>query len=55
MIKTIRQELKQDGFNVSISKLCRWFEIPRSTVYCKPTKAPARMQERLVKPIKEII
>jgi len=55
MIETIRQGLKQDGFEVSISKLCRWFEIPRRTVYYKPTKAPAKVQERFVKPIKEMI
>jgi putative transposase len=47
MIETIRQGLKQDGFDVSISKLCRWFEMPRRMVYYKPTKAPAKLQERL--------
>ncbi len=51
MIETIRQGLKQEGFEVSISKLCRWFEIPRRTVYYKPTKAPAKVQERFVQPI----
>jgi len=55
MIETIRQGLKQDGFDVSISKLCLWFEIPRRTVYYKPTKAAAKVQERFVKPIKEMI
>ena len=55
MIETIRQGLKQDGFEVSISKLCRWFEIPRRTVYYKPTKTPAKVQERFVQPIKEMI
>jgi len=55
MIETIRQGLKQDGFDVSISKLCRWFEIPRRTAYYKPTKAPAKVQERFVQPIKEMI
>jgi putative transposase len=55
MIETIRQGLKQEGFEVSISKLCRWFEIPRRTVYYKPTKAPAKVQERFVQPIKEMI
>ncbi len=55
MIETIRQGLKQDGFDVSISKLCRCFEIPRRTAYYKPTKAPAKVQERFVAPIKEMI
>jgi hypothetical protein len=27
------QGLKEDGYSVSISKLCRWFEVPRRTVY----------------------
>ena len=31
MIETIRQGLKEDGFIVSISKLCQWFDIPRRT------------------------
>ena len=55
MIETIRQGLKQEGFEVSISKLCRWFEVPRRTVYYKPTKAAAKVQERFVQPIKEMI
>jgi putative transposase len=55
MIETIRQAMKQDGFEVSISKLCRCFEIPRRTVYCRPTKAPTKVRERFVKPITEMI
>ena len=55
MIEAIRQGLKQDGFAISISKLCWWFEIPRRTVNFTPTKAPAKVQERFVKPIKEMI
>ena len=48
MIETFRQGLKQDGFDGSISKLCRWFEILRRRVHYKPTKAPAKLRERLV-------
>ena len=55
MIETIRQGLKQDGFDVAISKLCLRFEIPHRTVYHKPTKAAAKVQERFVKPIKDMI
>ena len=33
MIETIRQGLKDDGYTVSISQLCRWIDIPRCTVY----------------------
>lgn len=32
MIETIRQGLKAEGVEVSISKLCQWFAIPRRTV-----------------------
>lgn len=35
MIQTIQQGLKEDGFEVSIAKLCRWFNVPRRTVYYK--------------------
>ena len=55
MIETIRQGLKQDGFDVSISKLCKWFEIPRRTVYYHPTKAEPKVQEHLLSPIKAMI
>ena len=55
MIETIRQGLKADGFAVSISKLCRWFGVPRRTVYDKPVKAEPVVQERFVAPIKAMI
>ena len=29
MIEMIRQGLKADGIDVSTSKLCQWFEVPR--------------------------
>ena len=46
MIETIRQGLIQDVFDVSVCKLCLWFEIPHRTVYYTPSKAPAKVQER---------
>ena len=55
MIETIRQGLKAEGYDVSISKLCQWFEVPRRTVYYKPTKAPPKVQERFAAPIKAMI
>ncbi len=55
MIETIRQGLKEDGIDVSISKLCRWFEVPRRTVYYRPVKAEPKVQERFAKPIKAMI
>ena len=55
MILSIQQGLLEDGFKVSIEKLCRWFEVPRRTVYYKPTKAAPKLNEQLVKPIKDMI
>ncbi len=55
MIETIRQGLQADGITVSISKLCRWFGVPRRTVYYKPVKAEPVVQERFVAPIKAMI
>jgi putative transposase len=36
MIEAIRQGLKEDGFEVSISKLCRWFGVPSPAVRAWP-------------------
>lgn len=55
MIEMIRQRLKDDGFDVSISKLFRWFAVPRRTVYSRPTKAEPKVQERFATPIKALI
>jgi hypothetical protein len=41
--------------DVSISKLGKWFEVPRRTVYYRPTKAEPKIQERLLTPIKAMI
>ncbi len=51
----IRQGLQADGITVSISKLCRWFEVPRRTVYYRPVKAVSTLQDRFVAPIKVMI
>lgn len=55
MIEMIRQGLKEDGYTVSISKLCQWFGIPRRTVYYKPTKATPKVNPALAEPIKAMI
>jgi putative transposase len=55
MIQTIQQSLKDDGIDVSISKLCTWFGMPRRTMYYKSTKAEPKAQERFVGPIKAMI
>src|SRR5690625_1768827 len=56
MIKTIRQGLKEDGYNVSIAKLCRWFNVPRRTMYYKAvTNAARKIQVRFAMSIKAMI
>lgn len=52
MILQIQQGLFEDGLKVSIEKLCQWFEVPRRTVYYRPTKAAPKVNEAYVKPIK---
>ena len=55
MILSLQQGLAQDGFKVSLVKLCHWFEMPLRTVYYRSTKAPPKVQEHFVKPIKAMI
>jgi putative transposase len=55
MIETVQQGLEADGFKVPMTKLCRWFEVPRRTVYYRPTKAAPKVQEQIVVPIKAMI
>ena len=55
MIETIRQRLQADGITVSISKLCRWFDVLRRAMYYRPVKAAPKLQDRLVSPIKAMI
>ncbi|HEX4856838.1 MAG TPA: hypothetical protein VFV28_08490 [Limnobacter sp.] len=55
MILQVQQGLPEDGLKVSIDKFCLWFEVPRRTVYYKPTKAAPKINQAYVKPIKAII
>jgi putative transposase len=55
MIETVRQGLKEDRFDVSISNLRKWFEIPRRNVYYRPTKPEPAVQEHLLTAIKAMI
>jgi len=52
---SIRQGLKDDWLEVSISQLCRWFEVPRRTQYYRPTKATPVVKPALAEPIKAMI
>jgi hypothetical protein len=44
MILQIQRGLREDGFMVPMAKLCRWFDVPRRTVYYKPIKAKPKVQ-----------
>ncbi len=55
MIETIRQGLHKEGVVVSISQLCRWFEVLRRTFYYQSVKAPPKVQARFAEPIKAMI
>ena len=47
--------MKDDGVRVSICQLCRWFEVPRRTVYYRPRKAPPKVRAEFAGPIKALI
>ena len=51
----IQQGLRDEGFEVSMVKLCRWFGMARRTVYYRPTKTPAVVDPALAAPIKALI
>jgi len=55
VIETIRQGLQAEGITVSISKLCRWFGVPRRTVYYKPVKSAPKVDPKFATPIKAMI
>lgn len=38
-----------------VTKLCTWFDVPRRTIYYKPTKAAPKLDEKFVQPIKALI
>ena len=56
MIQAIQQGLKEEGFEVSVAPLCRWFEVPRRSVYYRLVKKSApKVQVRFVQPVKDLI
>lgn len=54
-MRSIQQGLKEEGFAVPMTKLCRWFEVARRTTYCKLTRTPAKVKAELAEPIKAMI
>jgi len=55
MISDLQQGLKGDGFEVSISQLCRWFGVARRSFYYQPVKADPVVRPELATPIKALI
>ena len=47
---TIQQGPREDGFEVSMVKLCRWFGVARRSVYYRPTKASPTVKSELAVP-----
>jgi putative transposase len=52
VIQTVKQGLEAEGVTVPMTKLCQWFEVPRRSVYYRPTKSAPKVQERFETPIK---
>lgn len=52
---SLQQGLRDEGFEVSMVQLCRWFGVARRTVYYRPTKAPPKVQEVLSTSVKALI
>lgn len=55
MILRVQQGLAAEDFEVSVSKLCRWFGVPRRTVYYRPVKSAPKVDSKYVEPIKAMI
>ena len=47
--------MADDGYQVSISQLCRWFGVPRRTVYYRPRRSPPKVNSALAERIKALI
>jgi putative transposase len=55
MILRVQQGLRNDGVTASLSQLCRWFDVPRRTVYYQAVKAKPKVDAQFAVPIKEMI
>lgn len=55
MIDRVQQGLKEEGYRVSVSQLCLWFDVPRRTFYYRPSKSTPKLRAELVAPIKALI
>ena len=55
MILRVQQGLLSEGVATSLSQLCRWFEVPRRTMYYQPVKAKPKVDAQFAEPIKAMI
>lgn len=55
MIVSIRQGLREEGLHVPLAKLCRWFGVPRRTVYYRAVKSAPKVRAELAEPVKALI
>ncbi|MFC3913001.1 DUF1153 domain-containing protein [Pseudaeromonas sharmana] len=55
IVADVQQGLRAEGTEVSVSKICRWFGLPRRSWYYRSVKAAPKVQEHLVTPIKAMI
>lgn len=55
MISRVQQGLRSEGVEVSLSQMCRWFDVPRRTMYYLTTKSAPKLQKQLVEPVKAMI
>ena len=55
MILRVQQGLLNDGVAISLSQLCRWFEVPRRTVYYQAVKTAPKVAAQFAVPIKAMI
>lgn len=55
MILRVQQGLAADGCKVPLTKLCRWFGVPRRTVYYCSMKSLPKMDPKYAEPIKAMI
>ena len=55
MILRVQQGLRNEGVAASLSQLCRWFEVPRRTVYYQAVKAKPKVNAQFAEPIKAMI
>lgn len=55
VILAIQQGFVAEGCRIALAKLCRWFDMPRHTVYFRPIKRAPKVQACFSEPIEALI